>query len=79
MPSDEFENHLRNTKYFLRKRNLDSRSDLCNIQQPNFHKSRSKWYVVCPAPCTGCEKYLLTLKMTFQVFLLVNFSFKDLV
>ena len=61
MPSDEFKNHLRNIKYFLRKRNLDSCSNLCNIQQSNVHKSRTKWYVVCTALCTGCGKQLLTL------------------
>ena len=39
MSSDEFKNHLRNIKYFLLKGNLDSRSNLCNIQQSNFRKS----------------------------------------
>ena len=44
MPSYEFKNHLRNIKYFLLKGNLDSRSNLCNIQQSNFRNSSTKWY-----------------------------------
>ena len=45
MSSDEFKNHLRNIKYFLQKGNLDSRSNLCIIQQSNFRLSTRKWYV----------------------------------
>ena len=41
---DEFKNHLRNIKYFLLKGNLDSHSNLCNMQQPNFRKSTTNWY-----------------------------------
>ena len=44
MPSDEFKNQLRNIKYFLLKGNLDSLSNLCNIQQSSFRKSTTKWY-----------------------------------
>ena len=36
---DKFKNHLRNIKYFLPKRNLDSHSKLSSMQQPNFRKS----------------------------------------
>ena len=42
MHSDEFKNHLRNIKYFLLKRNLDSRSNLCKIQQSNFCESTTE-------------------------------------
>ena len=44
MPSYEFKNHLRNIKYFLLKGYLDSRSNLCNMQQFNFCNSTTKWY-----------------------------------
>ena len=44
MLSYEFKNHLRNIKYILLKGNLDSRSNLCNIQQSNFRNSTTKWY-----------------------------------
>ena len=44
MLCDRCKNYLRNTKYFLLKRNLDSRSNLCNIKQSNFRKSAPKWY-----------------------------------
>ena len=56
MSSYESKNHIRNIKCFLLKKNLDSCSNLCNIQQPNFPKSRTMWCVVCLAPCTGCRK-----------------------
>ena len=35
---------FKNIKYFLLKWNLDSCSNLCNIQLSNFHKSATKWY-----------------------------------
>ena len=44
MPSYEFKNHLRNIKYFLLKGNLDSRSNLRNIQQSNFRNITTKSY-----------------------------------
>ena len=44
IPSYEFKNHLRNIKYFLLKGNLDSHSNLCNIQLSNFRNSTTKWY-----------------------------------
>ena len=44
MPSYEFKNHSRNVKYFLLKGNLDSRSNLCNIQKSNFCNSTTKWH-----------------------------------
>ena len=53
MPSDEFKNHLRNLKYFLLKGNINSRSNLCNIQQSNLRESTT---VICLAPYTGCGK-----------------------
>ena len=43
---DEFKNHLRNIKYFLHKGNLNSRFNLCNIQQSNFSKNFVKLSVV---------------------------------
>ena len=44
MPSYEFKYHLRNIKYFLLKGNLDSRSNLRNIQQSNFRNITTKSY-----------------------------------
>ena len=43
-PSDEFQNHLRNIKYFLLKGNLDSRLNLCNTQHSNFCNNTPRWY-----------------------------------
>ena len=40
MPSDEFKISLGNMKFFLLKGKLDLRSNLCNIQQSNFGKSK---------------------------------------
>ena len=42
MPSYEFKIHLGNINYFLLEGNLDSRSNLCNIQQSNFRNSTIK-------------------------------------
>ena len=44
IPSYEFKNHLRNIKYFLLNGNLDSLSNLCKMQQSNFHNGTTEWY-----------------------------------
>ena len=44
VPAKSLKNHLRNIKYFLLKGNLDSRSNLYNIQQSNFRNNTTKWY-----------------------------------
>ena len=59
MPSNQFRNHLRNKKYFLRKGNLDWRSHLCNIHQSIFRKSTTKWYAQCLAQAVKAWNLIL--------------------
>ena len=60
MSPDEFKNHLGNMKYFLLKGKLDSRSNLCNIQQSYFRKNKINWDVQCLTQAFGVTILIVT-------------------